>query len=534
MSFYVFLILDKYKIIYDIENSDGSNPLEEVQNSIFGLKQLGNYLEKYRDEIIDDGIKYILDSNNVYATKLKDIKDFKLSLEQHFEWMIYRSSTYQANLTNYKSHDILAYSIAYCDFYNYMLRLIEDIEESKQVVKLLKRLFIYLQKEYCKEGEDNTTMTNRTKFEYIKEKLIHIHSRVTIDSAFKLYDINITSEDMFMHIMNDVYGLELINANKIKDNFPAVDLIDEKNRIMVQVTSSISTTKINKTLKGIEKFRDDDRLKKYANYRLKFLYIIEDRKDFTDNFKSKNNLTDENFLDITDILKDIQGKLDIEAKVYETLRKIFVDKVDSLGTKSVDEVNKGRILENNHIIYRDGYIEPRTVNIEESDISIAVCPVTVEEYYLFCKSTNIKMPYGNNLKKNKRPAINIDWNQAQKYCKWLQEKTTKLYRLPTSKEWESIALSNMPDNDLEEYIVCREDFKKNPKIAKVGTKKAGKLNIFDMPGNIHEWCSDNLNNNEKIVKGSTFNTSLKNIDVCRNESFDNFHSNNNLGFRVVL
>jgi len=183
--------------------------------------------------------------------------------------------------------------------------------------------------------------------------------------------------------------------------------------------------------------------------------------------------------DLRSIIDEIHEKIDIEEKVYETLRKIFIDKVDSLGTESVYEVNKGQILKNNHILYKNGYIEPRTVNIEEFDINIAVCSITVEEYHLFCKSTNIKMPYGNNLKKNKRPAINIDWNHAQKYCKWLQEKTTKLYRLPTSKEWESIALLNMPDNDLEEYIVCREDFKKNPKIAKVGSKKAGKLSIFD-------------------------------------------------------
>jgi len=245
-------------------------------------------------------------------------------------------------------------------------------------------------------------------------------------------------------------------------------------------------------------------------------------------------------------LIDLMKEHNIYNQIFQMEDSLKIDSIDSklddikaLYNKDVSPSNKKKIIcdevciNSSHIIYKDGYIEPRTVNIEEFDINISVCPVTVEEYHLFCKSTNIKMPYGNNLKKNKRPVINIDWNQAQKYCKWLQEKTTKVYRLPTSKEWESIALLNMPDNDLEEYIVCREDFKKNPKIAKVGTKKAGKLNIFDMPGNIYEWCLDNLNDG-KVIKGSTFNTSLKNIDICKNESFDNFYSNSNLGFRVVL
>jgi hypothetical protein len=41
-----------------------------------------------------------------------------------------------------------------------------------------------------------------------------------------LYDINKTAEDIFMHILNDVYNLELVNANDIKINFPAIDLIN--------------------------------------------------------------------------------------------------------------------------------------------------------------------------------------------------------------------------------------------------------------------------------------------------------------------
>jgi hypothetical protein len=106
----------------------------------------------------------------------------------------------------------------------------------------------------------------QTKFDYIKEKLTYIHSKVIIDKAFNLQDINIKAEDIFMHLLNDVYALRLVNANKIRDNFPTVDLIDEENKQIIQVTSSISTTKINKTLKGIEKFKEDDDLKKYVDY----------------------------------------------------------------------------------------------------------------------------------------------------------------------------------------------------------------------------------------------------------------------------
>jgi len=190
--------------------------------------------------------------------------------------------------------------------------------------------------------------------------------------------------------------------------------------------------------------------------------------------------------------------------------------------------NDFNINQSQYVIYKDGYIEPITVYIEELNIHVAVCPVTIEEYIFFCKSTNNKIPNGNNIKKIKKPIVNINWNKAQEYCQWLTSKTNKHYKLPISKKWESVALQNIPNNNLQNYIVSRDDFKKNPKLVNVGTKKSGNLNLFDMPGNIYEWS------NEKIIKGSSFNTSLKNLNICKNESFDSSYSNMNLGFRVVL
>ncbi len=69
------------------------------------------------------------------------------------------------------------------------------------------------------------------KSDYIRDKLSYIQSKVQNDTKQNLYDINKTVEDIFMHILNDVYNLELVNANDIKINFPAIDLIDTKNKI---------------------------------------------------------------------------------------------------------------------------------------------------------------------------------------------------------------------------------------------------------------------------------------------------------------
>ena len=249
-----------------------------------------------------------------------------------------------------------------------------------------------------------------------------------------------------------------------------------------------------------------------------YLVGIEFRMDFNDKSKEQNNtrlrfFSIKAFDEIVDKYNDELVYLD-DTKNFNKKYNVEDTVIDLGNTKSI-------------------ILKTVPVEVDGKILNVSIYPVTIEEYDLFCKSKKYKIPYGNNLKKNKKPVINIDWNKANEYCIWLKEKSNKNYRLPSAKDWEFISLLNMPDKNLQDYIVCREDFKKNPKIAKVGSKKSGKLNIFDMPGNIYEWCFDN-SNNEKIIKGSTYNTSLKNIDVCKSESKRVDYYSNRLGFRIVF
>ncbi|MFC1888886.1 formylglycine-generating enzyme family protein [Thermodesulfobacteriota bacterium] len=95
---------------------------------------------------------------------------------------------------------------------------------------------------------------------------------------------------------------------------------------------------------------------------------------------------------------------------------------------------------------------------------------------------------------NDCPVENVSWNDAQEFIGRLNKKTGQHYRLPTEAEWEYAARSG---GKKEKYsgggsIGSVAWFKSNSggKTHPVGTKAPNGLGIYDMSGNIWEWCGD--------------------------------------------
>jgi len=181
-------------------------------------------------------------------------------------------------------------------------------------------------------------MINDSKFDFIKKILIGIKTEVEIDSSLKQYDINIKSEILFMHILNDVYGWKLEDANKIRDNFKAIDLIDNINRYVIQVTSNTKPKKVDDTIKGFLEFNEDDLYRQYANYKLKIFYIGVS-VNFSDTVLkrfSENKVKKEDLLSITHILNIVNSDSNICDKLYATLKKLFDTTDKILTTKNIN------------------------------------------------------------------------------------------------------------------------------------------------------------------------------------------------------
>jgi len=113
-----------------------------------------------------------------------------------------------------------------------------------------------------------------------------------------------------------------------------------------------------------------------------------------------------------------------------------------------------------------------------------------------------------------KPVCHVSWNDAMAYCAWLSKKTGKNYRLPTEAEWEYAAgngtrhsrfswgdkipdakkKSLLPELKSEKVVVCSSKLEKDKNDCfnadDVGTYLPNDFGVYDMSGNVWEWCGD--------------------------------------------
>ena len=187
--------------------------------------------------------------------------------------------------------------------------------------------------------------------------------------------------------------------------------------------------------------------------------------------------------------------------------------------------------------------------------------VTLSSYYI-CKYEVTQALWravmGNNpsnFKGDNLPVECVSWDDCQTFINRLNSYTGRNFRLPTEAEWEFAARGGNYSRHYKysgsNYIsdVAWYDGNSSNRTHPVGTKQANELGLYDMSGNVWEWCSDwygsysSYSQNDptgpnsgslRVYRGGSWNRIAR---ICRSScrvSITPGYRSNNLGLRLVL
>lgn len=120
-------------------------------------------------------------------------------------------------------------------------------------------------------------------------------------------------------------------------------------------------------------------------------------------------------------------------------------------------------------------------------------PVTFEEYDAFCEANGFPLPDDQGWGRGKHPVINVSWDDAQAYCRWLSALNGGHYRLPSEAEWEYATRSGTNAAypwGMQATPQHANHAMQHGMTTPVGTYPANAFGLHDLCGNVWEWVQD--------------------------------------------
>jgi len=152
------------------------------------------------------------------------------------------------------------------------------------------------------------------------------------------------------------------------------------------------------------------------------------------------------------------------------------------------------------------------------------------------------------------PVEQVRWDEAQEFIGKLNAQTGKQYRLPTEAEWEFAARGGVGSEGFKYSGSDAVDdvawYGKSKGSYIVGSKQANERGLYDMSGNVWEWCNDwydkdyyknspstnpkgPVSGSFRVIRGGSWYSNARNARVSCRYFFDPAGRGNNIGFRLA-
>lgn len=266
-------------------------------------------------------------------------------------------------------------------------------------------------------------------------------------------------------------------------------------------------------------------------------------------------------------LIEIEKKFKRLASVYYEAKNSPVEHIRQLALTELKKLEEAfvflctvlsdEIKHPKNMVYVEGGIlrlslqNPKQIKeIKISSYYIDRFPVTVRQYIEFCEATKHPAPKPPRWGwQDNHPVVNISWNDANAFAKWAGK------RLPTENEWEYAAQGGITSSVKRGYCT-RENLRhiawfadnSNGETHQVGEKQANSLGLYDMFGNVWEWCEDNytdsyfkdtknyhepVDKSFRVLKGGSWSSQIDEIIPLHSNNHAPSYFYPDFGFRCV-
>jgi sulfatase modifying factor 1 len=206
----------------------------------------------------------------------------------------------------------------------------------------------------------------------------------------------------------------------------------------------------------------------------------------------------------------------------------------------------------------DGYPDEKPVHpVHVNSFYISPTKVTFAQYDAFCDATGRPRVDDNGWGRGSMP-VSVTWDDANAYCKWLSEQLGENIHLPTEAQFEFAARGGNKSRGtkysgsdyIDDVAWFVGDSKGRPH--EVGTRMPNELGLYDMTGDMWEWCQDwyhstyngapndgsawnteDPNTPYHVVRGGDWNSSSYNCRVSVRNDGNSSGWVNSAGFRLV-
>jgi len=197
--------------------------------------------------------------------------------------------------------------------------------------------------------------------------------------------------------------------------------------------------------------------------------------------------------------------------------------------------------------------------VSVSEFFIGQYPVTNAQFQTFVDTARYQLPASLPTGQETHPVVNVSWDDAVAFCKWLSQATSRTFRLPTEAEWEKAARGEAGriypwGNEWEVSRLNGENMHGGPTpVGQFSPAGDSPLGLADVSGNVWEWCADwyaekayarragAVAHNPRgpadgegcVVRGGAFDSSARHVRCAHRNWYYPFNARKNVGFRVV-